>query len=372
MYIPRFAYNDKGEIIYIKQSCSVAGTYTIPEIFTYQTEKIDFSLAGIWIEYSPLSNATEVNTKVNNMQGEDNKYGFISNTIATNANNDSLYNTEIIEIYIANLVWNDVTVVPQITDISNTNRTILKIVSTNKLEPIKGKATLNEEELTITINVTQKTNEIEKVINEDGKVLSKSSNIAIDTELLGNGTYKYIVIDSLGNLKEITLKVDSLKIYVIPNLKKLKEFRDEVNAGNDFKGITVIQTADIEMNAGKYTIDEETGAITFAEDAELWTPIGDYADNCVFYGDYDGKGHTISGIYINSTDEYQGLFGFCLSATIKNLGIKNSKLVTTGDYYIGGIVGTLSNGKIENCFNSAEVSGKSRVGGICGNISRRC
>ena len=45
MYIPRFAYNNDGEILYIKQGCSVAGNYTIPEIFIYKTETIEASLS---------------------------------------------------------------------------------------------------------------------------------------------------------------------------------------------------------------------------------------------------------------------------------------------------------------------------------------
>ena len=78
MYIPRFAYNNDGQILYIKQACSVAGNYTIPEIFTHKTQTLEASLSGIWVEYD--TNA-DVATKVSNMQGENNKYGFIANTV---------------------------------------------------------------------------------------------------------------------------------------------------------------------------------------------------------------------------------------------------------------------------------------------------
>lgn len=368
MYIPRFAYNNDGQILYIKQGCSVVGSYTIPEIFTYETDKRDFSLAGVWVECNPLANTNAVDAKVSNMNGENNTYGFIANTIATNANNETSYNT-MIETFIVN-INNESSRTPTHTNNNptNQNRTILKIVNTNKLEPIRGTATLNEEELTITINVTYNENEISKIINTDGKILSENSNTATDTELLGNGIYEYIVVDYLGNLKAITIKVEGLKIYVIPNLKRLKEFRDEVNAGNKFNGITVIQTADIAMNEGKYTIDEESGEVNFTEDAEQWVPIGDYSTNAQlrFYGEYDGRGHTISGIYINSESKYQGLFGYANSATIKNLGIENSKMVSTGNY-IGSIAGYAVGGcNIENCFNSGKVTGNRYVGGLFG------
>ena len=154
MYIPRFAYNNDGQILYIKQGCSVVGSYTIAEIFTYETDKRDFSLAGVWVECNPLANTNAVDAKVSNMNGENNTYGFIANTIATNANNETSYNT-MIETFIVN-INNESSRTPTHTNNNptNQNRTILKIVNTNKLEPIRGTATLNEEELTITINVT--------------------------------------------------------------------------------------------------------------------------------------------------------------------------------------------------------------------------
>lgn len=214
------------------------------------------------------------------------------------------------------------------------------------------------------IEVTYHKNEIAKILDKDGNTLSENS-LTAETTILRNGTYKYTVVDELGNTKEVTAKVEGLKIYAIQNLEELKQFRDEVNAGNNFSGIKVIQTADISMNEGKYTINEETGEITFAEDAEQWEPIGNnVTTNNRFYGDYDGQGHTISGIYIDSETDYQGLFGNCSpSGTIKNLDIDKSKMISTASY-VGGIAGSANN--LENCSNSAEISGASIVGGIAG------
>lgn len=368
MWLPRYAYNEEGEILYIKQGYSVAGTWTMPEIFTYETEKVDFSLAGVWIEYSQIANGNEVTTKINNMTGEDNKYGFIANTksVAMTATDQTVIQ-KYVDKLTAKIVGVDVLDTPLI-DTTNLNRTILKIINTSQTEPIKGTVTLNADDLTINIEVTHRKNTISKIVDLKGRILSQNSTIAIDSKLLGNGTYKYLIIDNAGNIKELVVKVTGLKIYIIPNLERLKEFRNEVNAGNNFSGITVIQTADIQMNEGKYTINEETGEITFAEDAEQWEPIGDNSiANSSFYGTYEGNGHKISGIYINDeTLTNVGMFGY-LKGSVKNLNIMESYIVGKND--VGGIAGSATN-LIENCSNYATIGAlNGNAGGICGSGS---
>ena len=230
MWIPRYAYNEAGEIIYIKQGHSVAGTWTIPETFIHKTDKIDFSLSGIWVEYKPLTSKSAVTTKVKEMTGEENKYGFIANIVGVSATDDPLIQTTI-ERYI-NIIGNDAIIVPPINDTENTYRTILNVVDTNKPEPIKAKAYYDENEEKNKIEVMYKTNAIEKIIDVKGKILSQNSTTA-DTgdEVIGNKVYKYIIIDNKGNQKEIILEVSGLDIYIIENLDDLKLFRNAVNAG---------------------------------------------------------------------------------------------------------------------------------------------
>ena len=273
MYIPRFAYNSEGEIIYIKQGCSVAGTWEIPEIFMYETKNVDLSLAGIWVEYNPLESEDEANIKIEEMNIEDNKYGLIANTIGVNANNETAYQTtiETYNQYIINEnIWNDALAVP-VNDNTNQNRTILKIINTNPKEPIRGTATLNEEELKITVNVTYNTNEIVKIIDVNNRVISEKLNTA--EEKLSEATAcEYIAIDNLGNMKKIEL--DNKDIFVIPNIERLVEFRDRVNAGENFEGITVLQVADIDMSS------------VCSKSLDSWEPIG--------YYDYNNPQDTIS------------------------------------------------------------------------------
>lgn len=89
----------------------------------------------------------------------------------------------------------------------------------------------------------------------------------------------------------------------------------------------------------------------------------------LMHGKYYGNNHTISGIYINNSAEYQGLFGFCTSAEIKDLGIINSYI--KGENKVGGIVGysPVNNDgymAISNVYNNSIIMGVSDVGGVIG------
>lgn len=53
-----------------------------------------------------------------------------------------------------------------------------------------------------------------------------------------------------------------------------------------------------------------------------WEPIGTYDNR--FRGTFDGNSNKVSGIYINGTDDYQGLFGYVDGGTIKSLRVEDS------------------------------------------------
>lgn len=377
MWMPRFAYNKDGDILYIKQENSVAGTWQIPEIFSYKTETRDFGLAGVWVEYSPT---TDYN-KVNNMKGENNSYGFMANTIGVMAYADSLYDSNIVEKYVNSIVENSIL----LNEPTNKNRSILKIINTNKPEPIKAKAYYDEIEAKIKIEVIYTQNGISKIINSRGEILSENL-LTADTgdEVIGNKVYKFIVIDNLLNLKQITVNVTGLDIYIIENEEDLKLFQNAVNNRKTTVNTKAYQIADVKMNEGKYEINSETGDITFAEDAEKWIGITSY-----YYGKYYGNNHTISGIYGS-----EGLFSYCDGAEIRDLGIINSYItpssisgaiiesaknntilencyseatIKSGYNYIGGLIGKAESGAIvRKCYNKGKVSGGECTGGLIG------
>ncbi len=137
--------------------------------------------------------------------------------------------------------------------------------------------------------------------------------------------------------------------YKIANLTDLEAFCEYINTdANGGSGEYFEQTAKIDMSS-KYSASGTS-----------WTPIGTFGKP--FNGTFDGGNFTISGIYINTTDDYQGLFGFS-TGTIKNLTVSGS---VTGKNDVGGIVGYNNGGSVENCCNTNAVNGSYAVGGIAG------
>ncbi len=143
----------------------------------------------------------------------------------------------------------------------------------------------------------------------------------------------------------------------------LKAVRDAVNAGANYAGLYLEQTANI--------------ALTSA-----WTPIGTSA-TVKFAGKYLGKNKEITGLSINSTADNQALFGAIgglnadTIATVKDLVVKgtasnpNYDVVTTSDVAnYAGIVGVaFSYSTLDNCINYAKVQagvGGKAMGGVMG------
>lgn len=110
---------------------------------------------------------------------------------------------------------------------------------------------------------------------------------------------------------------------------------------------------------------------------DTWSPISDVKyPSDGFAGTFDGDGHTISGLNINTNSEDGvGLFGTVNGATIKDLKVEGS--VTGSDSaFVGGIVGrTQGNVTITNCSFSGSVSAtkasnaNNAAGGIVGRVN---
>lgn len=100
-----------------------------------------------------------------------------------------------------------------------------------------------------------------------------------------------------------------------------------------------------------------------------WTPIGSYTNasvNSPFTGVFDGNGHTISNLQINSPDSsYLGLFGYIADdAVIENLRLTNVEI--TGANYLGALAGYAQYSTITNCYSQGKVTGTDFVGGLIG------
>lgn len=109
----------------------------------------------------------------------------------------------------------------------------------------------------------------------------------------------------------------------------------------------------------KLACDLDLGGLNF-------TPIGKLDRE--FEGTFDGDNHTIKNLTINTTEDYQGLFGILRRGTIKNIILDSANV--TGANCVGGLVGDSSRHRastIENCtvINST-ITGVDCVGGLAG------
>lgn len=143
-----------------------------------------------------------------------------------------------------------------------------------------------------------------------------------------------------------------------------KELKDE------YKSAHYVLTADIAINDVSNFDNWENTAPEYA-----WMPIG--FDAVEFDGVFDGNGHTISGLYINtncgtadeeSTNNY-GLFD-TVDGTVKNVKIDKSYIAVSGrPCDVGSIAGLLMDeAVIDNCSSSAVLNCyDNSLGGIVGN-----
>ena len=151
--------------------------------------------------------------------------------------------------------------------------------------------------------------------------------------------------------------------YEISNAGQLYWFADKVNNGTQI--VDAILTKDIVVNKGDVAGCEGTNTEGWRE----WTPISYYFD--LNMGGFDGKGHTISGLYCNDKNKDAGLFARAGYIKISNVGVINSYI--KGKENVGGITAKNdSYGSIRNCYSICTVSGyddNAKVGGICGSSS---
>ena len=174
--------------------------------------------------------------------------------------------------------------------------------------------------------------------------------------------------------------------FILKTADHLAWFRDYVNVGKSSACAKIADDVEeIDMSTVCHKADAEKQV------AELsWTPIGSKQ----YQGTFDGNGKTIRNLFISSTSNEIGFFGYAADCRIKNITFDNAKvkgndncstgilagcagscvienIKTTGNcsvegiYETGGIAGR-ANGNISNCENHAIVNGLHSVGGIVG------
>ena len=130
--------------------------------------------------------------------------------------------------------------------------------------------------------------------------------------------------------------------------------------------------AAVKADGGNGTYNLSGVSFYLANDVALtgtWKPVGStatYVDD-FFAGTFDGCGHTISGLNVQGSTVNQGLFAAINKATIRNLNVSGTVSCGTKNY-VGGIVGKVQAGTIENCSFSGSVTG-GYTGGIAGGLN---
>lgn len=205
--------------------------------------------------------------------------------------------------------------------------------------------------------------------------------------------------------------------YLISNPTDLAQFASNVNANlAAYNAAYYLVTCDIELNDETFTFDQDTGLVivtdgtntaylgtgrkgdnsgsnntfdnspsapgTFYIDMNrtegvyngainIWTPTGN--SSISFYGNFDGGGYSIKGLYINNDQTYMGFFGrIDSSANLAYIAVTSSYICAY--YTIGGIVASNNSGRIDNCYfngtichyNPSVWQSGNDVGGILG------
>ncbi len=119
-----------------------------------------------------------------------------------------------------------------------------------------------------------------------------------------------------------------------------------------------------------YAASDGKTAAKLTADIELagfdWTPLKK------LYAAFDGQGHVIRNLYINSSSYPAGVFGYLKTgASVTKLGVTGDVICTAkSNAQAGGIAGYMeSDTSITECFSKVNVTSKKHAGGIAGYVN---
>ena len=232
--------------------------------------------------------------------------------------------------------------------------------------PLYGKWEENNNKYTITFDTRGGSPVPEPITEQFGSIVQLLSNVYrehCEFKWWGNGYGDKAPFNFTVPARNITLHAVWLCTH-ITTVEDFIDFSKIVNSGTNYSGTTVFLDADIDLSGGLF---EQFEFISYYE------PRNDM----YFRGTFDGQGHTISNLEMNSSD-YVGLFGYSDGATIRNAVLDSSCSVVSfysgsDKAFVGGIVGYCSGCTIENTVNMASASftgstnyGDLYLGGIAG------
>ena len=218
------------------------------------------------------------------------------------------------------------------------------------------------------------------VVENKGMVIVSAAVEGASVEKNGGIVLAASGADLKGN---VTLSTDAEKAanaLEISTAAELASFRDRVNAGMTYEGLTVKLTANIDLSTqgnwnpigNRYALNNKGKPVDTTKNDE------NKAYRKAFMGTFDGQGHTISGLFINSnaenykapkaasedgnknTSSYAALFGYVDNATVKNFTINGTVWGTD----VAGVIGILGDKcTVDSVVSNVEVAGKAGTNG---------
>ena len=214
-------------------------------------------------------------------------------------------------------------------------------------------------------------------VNAGTVIAKKNSILVVDSAKSGSTVNKeggIVMAAAAGKQFEGTVAVSDeaeVKNFAleISDAAGLAAFRDSVNSGMTYAGLTVKLTADIDLSTqgnwnpigNRYALDDKGAPVDT-------TKAGGETFRKAFMGTFDGQGHTISGLLINTSDAsykgvtkegvdstYAALFGYVDNATVKNFTVNG----LVSGYDVAGVIGILGEKcTVDGIVSNVTVGGK--------------
>jgi lysophospholipase L1-like esterase len=200
--------------------------------------------------------------------------------------------------------------------------------------PYQGRtqATMQSMDFVLTLDNYQPDETIQALLKQYGITLRTWEYVAGATPVLGE--------DELGSKGQLEYDGD---VMLIANELQLMMFANKVASDRAL--------------SGRLTAD-----ITLTKD---WTPMATNG----YRGAFDGNGHAIKGLKINSTVQRAGLFAYVTGGTIKDLTLEDVQIASVNSM-VGALVGELTHGTLSgiNVTGSVEATfgANACLGGIVG------
>ncbi len=202
----------------------------------------------------------------------------------------------------------------------------------------------------------------------DPYVIASASELAyLSSSVLSGETYfgKYIVLEC-----DVIINDETFEFDPDSGLIKVSDNENTTFFGSGIKGDQSADSSVFDAEASvrgsqyKSAASSSPAPGTYKGRINQLKPIGSMSSP--FCGNFDGKGHTVSGLFANTRLDNQGLFGYVKDATITGVHVENSYI--SGGAYCASVVGKALRSEISYCSAQAYVFGDGGCAGIVGGL----